>query len=113
MHPRIHVQRFSRILMTQGNTTPAVNIFKSFTSPSSLNSIWPLWVLTHSINRIPQLKANVGGGAKAYFWASSTMQRTEVPLSLQTVGWRQAGCVGEGGIREHMLCTLGFFPPHN
>lgn len=41
------------------------------------------------------------------------MQCTAVPLSLQIGGWRQAGCVGKGGIREHMLCTLVWFfsPP--
>lgn len=109
MHPRIRVQHFSRILMTQGNTTPAVNIFKSFTSPFQPElSLASLWVLTHSINRIPRLKENVGGGARAYFWTSSTRS----PLvTLQTGGWRQAGCVGEGGIREHNVCTLLWFFP--
>lgn len=44
MHSRICEQSFSMMLMTQGNNTPAVNTFKSFTYPSSLNLIWPLSV---------------------------------------------------------------------
>lgn len=72
-----------------------------------------LCVLTHSINRIPQLKADVGGRAQTYFWTYNAMQYTEIPLLQETVGWRQAECVGDGGMREHMHCYPRNFFPHN
>lgn len=106
MHSRIHVQTFSMNLMTQGNHIPAMNVFKSLTYPSSLNLIWSLSAfLTHSINRIPQLKVDARGRAQTYFWTHNAVQYTEVPLLLEIVGWRQAECVGDRKIKEH-----SFFP---
>lgn len=46
---------------------------------SNLHLIWPLSVLMQSINRIPQLKVDIGGRAQTYSERYNAMQYTEAP----------------------------------